>query len=208
MLEKFTIASLAPHPSPHTGLHPSPLTLTSTRPSCGTRPPSILTAKLSAPWTDSKTTFGLGVVGGGVGVVGAGLALHWTPAASVCSQSCVPQPSNLWNTKISEFAVLLKNLLSYLWNMFLNLHVTFRLNTTILTCTLGLCLLPRNSRCYPSRFFLSCIHTGTNQVRLLLCNARNFFFVEFIFWEDLIVWTPTVYPNEVLRHMDKSVTID
>ena len=37
-----------------------------------------------------------GVVGGGVGVVGGGLSLHWTPADSVRSQSWIPQPSNLF----------------------------------------------------------------------------------------------------------------
>ena len=38
---------------------------------------------------------GLGVVVVGGGVVGGGLGLHWTPAASVLSQSWIPQPSNL-----------------------------------------------------------------------------------------------------------------
>ena len=34
------------------------------------------------------------VVGGGV-VEGGGFSLHWTPAASVLSQSLMPHPSNL-----------------------------------------------------------------------------------------------------------------
>ena len=37
----------------------------------------------------------LGVVVGGGVVDGGGLSLHWTPAASVRSQSLTPQPSNL-----------------------------------------------------------------------------------------------------------------
>ena len=38
---------------------------------------------------------GRGVVVVGGGVVGGGLGLHWTPAASVLSQSWIPHPSNL-----------------------------------------------------------------------------------------------------------------
>ena len=49
------------------------------------------------------------MVGGG-GVVVGGLGLQMTPAASVLSQSCLPQPSNLQkNSWAKIFAFMLAN---------------------------------------------------------------------------------------------------
>ena len=63
-------------------------------PSWKSLPPKSLTFK-ACPWDLWISIVGLGVVVVGGGVVGGGLGLHWTPAASVLSQSWIPQPSNL-----------------------------------------------------------------------------------------------------------------
>ena len=63
-------------------------------PSWKSLPPKSLTFK-ACPWDLWISMVGLGVVVVGGGVVGGGLGLHWTPAASVLSQSWIPQPSNL-----------------------------------------------------------------------------------------------------------------
>ena len=89
---QVTTASRSPQPSPQAAPQGPPSTLSSSLPSVGVRPPASLTSSLAAASTMGSLG-GAGVVV--VVVAGAGRGWHRTPAASVRSQSCTPQPSNL-----------------------------------------------------------------------------------------------------------------
>ena len=131
------------------------------------------------------SVFGLSVVVVGGGVVGGGLGLHCTPAASVLWQSWVPQPSNL-NAK-QCFTLDGKRLQFYSWNW-----------KFLPTSNLIYCLLSEVVRAYGKSNKVQRMEQRGRKGKLFFYEVFELALVQFLFYIPhtsvcILVWKPSLF---------------